>query len=123
MTKSHPISAAFFSAQSRSPDEEYLRGLHSFLSQDKHGQLLLKEIAVATNSQVWSVFATASSEIGSLKRVSKYVNILDDWVRKGVSGPLSTERSGAIALPLLVILQISQYLKYLRKHKLTHAEF
>lgn len=123
MTKSNPVSAAFFSAQSRAPDEEYLSGLHSFLSQDKYGQLLLSEIANLKNSQICSIYATASNEITSLKRVPKYVEILDDWITKRVSWPLCTARSGALALPLLVILQIGQYLRYLQHHELTHSEF
>jgi len=107
MIKFDSVSAAFFGAQSRAPGDKYLSGLHSFLSQDKYGQLLLSEIAIVKSSQIWSIYATASNEITSLKRVPKYVDILDDWVTKGVSWPLSTARSGALALPLLVILQIS----------------
>jgi hypothetical protein len=117
------ISAAFFCAQALAPDEEYLNGLHSFLSQHKHGKSLLREISDLKHSRIWSTFVTASDEVASLNPGPEYVDILYNWAAKGASGPLSAARSGAVALPLLVILQIGQYLRYLDYHRLTHQAF
>ncbi len=121
--KPAPISAAFFCAQALAPDEEYLNGLHSFLSQHQQGQALLREISNLKHSRIWSTLAAASNDVASLNTGAEYVDILYNWAANGASESLSAARSGAVALPLLVILQIGQYLRYLDYHKLTHQAF
>ncbi|KAK4096011.1 ketoacyl-synt-domain-containing protein [Parathielavia hyrcaniae] len=49
--------------------------------------------------------------------------MLHDWAANGVSALLATARSGIVALPLLLILQITQYLRYLDHHGLSHDDF
>ncbi|KAI0123143.1 hypothetical protein BJ170DRAFT_599114 [Xylariales sp. AK1849] len=46
--------------------------------------------------------------------------MLHHWAANGVSGPLTAIRSGVVALPVLVILQVGQYLRYFSYHKLSH---
>lgn len=120
---SSPKSAAFFCAQASAPDEEYLDGLHSFLSQHQHGKSLLHEISNLKHNHIWATSAAASDDVASLNTGPEYVDILCNWAAKGTSKPLSAARSGVVALPLLVILQIGQYLKYLADHGMTHQAF
>jgi hypothetical protein len=117
------ISAAFFCAQAAAPDEEYLNGLRTFLGQHKHGQSLLNEISELKHSQFWSTLAKANADVGSLQPGPEYVDVLYNWVVSGDSTPLASARSGVVALPLLVIIQISQYLRYLEYHNLSHQAF
>jgi len=117
------VSAAFFCPQARAPDEHYLAGLHSFLSQDKHGRTLLEEIVNLKTDRVWEIFAAARDDVAALRQGSEYVNILRDWAAEGTSGPLAAARSGIVALPLLLILQTTQYLRYLAHHGLSHRDF
>lgn len=117
------ISAAFFCAQALAPDEEYLNDLHWFLSRHEHGKSLLREISNLKHNRIWSIFATASDDVASLNPGPEYIDILYNWAEKGISGSLSAARSGVVALPLLVIVQIGQYLRYLDYHRLTHQEF
>ncbi|KAK3902479.1 BcPKS16, polyketide synthase [Staphylotrichum tortipilum] len=116
-------SAAFFCPQARAPDEDYLAGLHSFLSQDKHGQMLLSEIMALRTERVWSIFAAARPDVAALSQGPEYVDMLHDWAAEGIASPLAAARSGIIALPLLLVLQITQYLRYLEHHGLTHKDF
>ncbi|KAG9231679.1 putative polyketide synthase [Amylocarpus encephaloides] len=118
-----PISAAFFCPQAGAPDEEYLNGLHSFLSQHKYGQSLLHELSDLKKSRIWSTLAAASDEVASLSPGHEYLDLLNDWAATGISGPLAATRSGVVALPLLVVLQIGQYLRYLDYHRLSHQVF
>ncbi|KAL2130829.1 hypothetical protein VTI74DRAFT_5872 [Chaetomium olivicolor] len=117
------VSAAFFCPQARAPDENYLFGMHSFLRQDKYGQLLLKEIIALKTDQVWSIFAHAAPDVAALSYGPEYVDMLHDWAADAVCSPLAAVRSGIVALPLLLILQITQYLGYLAHHGLSHQEF
>lgn len=117
------ISGAFFCPQAGAPDEEYLNGLHSFLSQHKQGQSLLREVSNLKNDKIWSIFAEAREDIANLSPGPEYVDMLYDWAVEGVSKPLAAARSGIVALPLLVILQVGQYLRYLDYHGLSHQAF
>lgn len=115
------ISAAFFNPQSRAPAPEYLDKLQAFLLQNVHGKSLLNH--VATLASVWPVFAAAREDVRNLPNAEHYVDVLVDWARGGPSIPVSEARTGIIALPLLLILQVGQYFRYLEEHGLSHAQF
>ncbi|KAI9667742.1 MAG: Type I Iterative PKS [Bathelium mastoideum] len=117
------VSAAFFCPQARAPDEAYLTGLHTFLSQHIHGQILLKEITALKTDDIWTIFAQARSNVAALSQGPEYVDMLHDWAAEGICAPLAAARSGIVALPLLLILQVAQYLQYLDYHGLSHREF
>lgn len=117
----HLLSAAFFCPQSRAPDEEYLAVLHSFLRQNQYGQILLQE--VLDLESIWSIFENARDDVRALSQGRVYIDILRGWAANGESYSLSEVRSGIIALPLLIILQIGQYLRYLEFSGLAHQDF
>ncbi|KAK4244346.1 BcPKS16, polyketide synthase [Corynascus novoguineensis] len=116
-------SAAFFCPQARAPDEDYLAGMHSFLSEDKHGQMLLREIVALKTEKVWTIFADVRADVAALSQGPEYVDMLHDWAAEGIAKPLAEARSGIVALPLLLVLQITQYLRYLAHHGLSHQGF
>jgi len=115
------LSAAFFNPQSRAPTPEYLSGLQSFLLQNAHGKSLLRH--VATLGSVWPIWAAAREDVRNLPNAQQYVDLLVDWANGGPSAPISEARTGIIALPLLLILQLGQYFRYLEFHGLSHAQF
>ncbi|KAI1840571.1 hypothetical protein JX266_013235 [Neoarthrinium moseri] len=117
------VSAAFFCPQARAPDQEYLAGMHSFLSQDTHGRMLLKEVMALKENRVWTIFAEARDDVAALSQGPQYIDMLHNWAAEGTCAPLATARSGIVALPLLLILQVTQYLRYLTHHGLSHKEF
>ncbi|KAF2816384.1 BcPKS16, polyketide synthase [Mytilinidion resinicola] len=118
---SKQISAAFFNPQSRAPTPEYLSGLYSFLSHHPHGKTLLSH--VATLGTIWPIWAAAREEVRTLPNGLPYLNVLVDWAKGGPSAPVSEARSGVVALPLLTILQLGQYFRYLEFNGLSHAQF
>ena len=119
--KGHFLSAAFFCPLSRAPDEEYLAGLHSFLRHNQYGQVLLQELSGL--DRIWTIFANARDDIQALSQGPVFIDMFREWARDGDSGSLAAARSGIVALPLLLVLQIGQYLCYLETHRLTHREF
>lgn len=114
------VSAAIFCPQSKAPSSLYLAELQSFLLQHKHGRILLQH--VATLASIWPIF-TARDSVRNLPNAEKSLNILVDWANGGPSAPVSESRTGIVALPLLLILQVGQYFRYLESHGSTHAQF
>ena len=113
---------AFFCAQAAAPDEEYLRGLYFFLSNNSHGQLLLHEISNLKDSVILPTLVASHKDVGSLKGFDS-LGWLHEWAANGICGPLAGVKSGISALPLLAIVQVGQYLRYLESCGLTHREF
>ncbi|KJZ75225.1 hypothetical protein HIM_05419 [Hirsutella minnesotensis 3608] len=116
-------SAAFFCPQSKAPDAEYLAGLHASLKSTQPGRRLLEHVAALEADGIWNVFAEARADVRALSQGPQYVDMLRDWAVHGTGGPLAAARSGIVALPLLVILQIGQYLRYLQAHGMSHEVF
>jgi acyl transferase domain-containing protein/SAM-dependent methyltransferase/aryl carrier-like protein len=71
----------------------------------------------------WALFSAASDGVRSLTEGPRYLGLFKDWAVQGVSAPLAVVRSGIVALPLLAIVQIGQYLRYLEAHGLSHQQF
>lgn len=117
------VSAAFFCPQTKAPDEEYLTSLHTFLSQNPHGQVLLQEVTSLADSQLWEIFASSLPEVRQLDHGPKCLRALRDWASEGLSAPLSGIQSNVSSLPLLAVLQIGQYLRYLEARQISHRDF
>ncbi|RYP89869.1 hypothetical protein DL770_004021 [Monosporascus sp. CRB-9-2] len=119
----HKVSAAFFCPQTKSADEGYLASLHAFLSQNQYGQILLGHIAALADDQLWELFAAARDDVRALTHGPECLATLRDWAANGISGPLAATRANITSLPLLAVLQIGQYLRYLEVHGISHQEF
>lgn len=117
------VSAAFFCPQTKAPDEEYLASLHNFLRQNPHGQILLREVTALADSQLWEIFASSRTEVRQLDHGPRCLRALRDWASEGLSAPLSGIQSNISSLPLLAVLQIGQYLRYLEARQISHREF
>lgn len=117
------VSAAFFCPQTKAPDEEYLTSLHIFLRQNSHGQVLLQEVAALADGQLWEIFASSQTKVRQLEHGPRCLRALKDWASEGLSAPLSGIQSNISSLPLLAVLQIGQYLRYLEARQISHRDF
>lgn len=117
------VSAAFFCPQTKAPDEEYLSNLHTFLRRNSYGQVLLQELAALYDSQLWEMFASSRPDVRQLCHGPTCLRALRDWASEGLSAPLSRIQSNISSLPLLAVLQIGQYLRYLEVYQVSHREF
>ena len=119
--RSQTPCAAFFCPQSRAPQKEHLAELHGFLRNNHYGQLLLQNIVELDNT--WKIFADAEDGVEKISQGLSYVSLLTQWARDGLSDSLAEARSGIVALPLMVVLQITQYFQFLEFRGLSHKDF
>lgn len=117
------VVAAFFCPQAAAPNEAYLNGLYSFLSQDEYGKMLLERVIDLKAKEVWHIFAKDNDDVQSLTQGLEYIDMFHDWAVGGTARPLATARSGIVALPLLLVLQVGQYLRYLKANGIRHEDF
>ncbi|KAH7303835.1 BcPKS16, polyketide synthase [Stachybotrys elegans] len=114
-------SLAVFCPQTRAPQKEYLDELLSFIRCNPH----LQKLAIDAKSldQTWDLLARQRDDIAALDQGPLYLKALSDWITKGQSEDISNKMSGIIALPLLVIIQVTQYFQFLHVAGINHVEF
>lgn len=115
------LSAAFFCPRARPPRDDYVTELRSYLRCSDHGTTLLAHVENLT--QAWPLFANARHDIAALPHGLRDLSLLVAWSKGGPVAPVCEARAGMVALPLLLVLQLAQYFRYLEAHKLSHEEF
>jgi hypothetical protein len=98
-----------------------LDSIQSYLA--NHHDLRAIAENISTLIDVWAVLAETNSEIAQLSQAPRYVNALVQWLVDGSSEAVASISSGIVALPLLVIIQITQYFQYLESRGINHADF
>jgi hypothetical protein len=121
VTNIHPISAAFFCPRARRPRDDYVTELRSFLSRKTHGISLLEHISELPDT--WHIFAEARPDIRDLQHSQANLNLLVDWSKGGPVPPVCETTFGLVALPLLLVLQLGQYMRYLEVSNVSHESF
>lgn len=113
-------SAAIFCPQSKAPGERYLEELHAFLHQNHHLRGFVQDILSLGNT--WAILASTREDIAGLDQGPRYIQNLADWISTGQSSKVANCMSGILSLPLLVIIQVSQYFQYLELYGLSHSQ-
>jgi hypothetical protein len=121
VTNIHPNSAAFFCPRARRPRDDYVTELRSFLSRRTYGVSLLNHISELPDT--WHIFAEARPDIRNLQHSQENLNLLVAWSKGGPVPPVCETTFGLVALPLLLVLQLGQYLRYLEVHNVSHESF
>lgn len=114
-------SLAVFCPQSKAPQSEYLRGVQHFIRNHQHLRLLVESIQ--TLDQTWQLLADDHTDLHVLEQGPRYMRCFSEWITNGVSDPLANVMSGIISLPLLVIVQVTQYFQFLELSGTTHEQF
>ena len=114
-------SVAIFSPQSKAPGEIYLKQLHTFLCHSKRLEPLAQ--SVLGLKDVWNTLAHERQDIADLGQWPQCLQDLSEWIITGQSSRIANCVAGMISLPLLVIIQVCQYLQYLELCGLSHSEF
>ncbi|KAL9608393.1 MAG: hypothetical protein Q9167_006773 [Letrouitia subvulpina] len=119
--RSPPVaSAAIFCPQSKAPGEAYLGELHAFLCQNHHLRGFVQDIL--SLGDTWAVLGSTRKDIAGLSQGPQYIQNLVNWISTGQSSKIANCMSGILSLPLLVIIQISQYFQYLEQYSLSHDQ-
>jgi hypothetical protein len=121
VTNVYPISAAFFCPRARRPRHDYVTKLRSFLDQRPYAYELLDHVSRLHDAR--PLFAEARSDIRNLLNSQQNLNLLVAWSKGGPVGPVCDTSAGLVALPLLLVLQLGQYLRYLDVHNMSHEVF
>ena len=114
-------SVAVFSPQSKAPKQDYLNELRSYLCKNEQLQPFVH--AIKDLSHTWSIFANSRGDVAALSQGPRYTQALSDWIATGESAPISNVMSGILSLPLLTIIQVTQYFQFLELRNVRHHEF
>lgn len=118
---SQMASVAVFCPQSKAPQERYLDQIHSYITHNAQLQNFCQEIIGLQDA--WSICAKQRNDIAALAQGPRHMQNLSAWISTGNSAPLANVMSGILSLPLLVIIQITQYFQYLELHGVRHSDF
>lgn len=114
-------SLAVFCPQSKAPQKEYLDEIRRYICSDKRLKELAKEVKCL--GETWNVISERRKDIAALHQGSRYMQALSDWVEDGQSEPVANIMSGILSLPLLVIIQVTQYFQFLETSGMSHRGF
>lgn len=103
----------------RRPTKECLDSARTFLLSNTRLQRLARDICNAERTR--GIVAGRQAEIAALGQGPRYAQAFHAWIDQGESKTLLESRSGIIALPLLVIIQLTQYLQYLQLANSNHV--
>jgi hypothetical protein len=120
-------SVVVFGPQGYSPPADELDYLHSWLQDHAGGIQWVRDIQQMP--KIWERYVQHTPELASLDGHFQ-IQCFVEWVngRRGSPQPATDGdggkcMSGVIAVPLLVILQLSQYYRFLHLSELSHEQF
>ncbi|KAL6720906.1 hypothetical protein ACLMJK_000005 [Lecanora helva] len=113
-------SVGIFCPQSKAPGESYLAELHGFLCQNQYLRKLIPEVLSLRDT--WTFLAKERDDIAGLSQGPKHMENLAEWITTGRSPEIASCMSGIVVLPLIVIIQVSQYFQYLQLYDLSHSQ-
>ncbi|KAL8941134.1 MAG: hypothetical protein Q9216_002433 [Gyalolechia sp. 2 TL-2023] len=119
-SKSEAPSAAFFNPQSKAADVGYLDSLQRYL----HGYEQLSPFVEAIKAlpQVWKSLASHNCQITASNQGQLSAQALAKWIDTSDSSTIANGMSGSLTLPLLTIIQMSQYFQFLQVKDVKHHE-
>ncbi|VUC29968.1 unnamed protein product [Clonostachys rosea] len=115
-----PPSLAVFCPQTRAPQEDYLSKLRTFICSNRYLRRLV--VHIQRLSETWEVLAHEREDIATLAEGPKHVQALSDWITHGHSKAVANGVSGILCMPLLTIVEISQYFQFLEAWDMSHSE-
>ncbi|KAI1332612.1 BcPKS16, polyketide synthase [Xylariaceae sp. FL0255] len=113
------LSMAVCGPHTRRPTNDLDR-IRSFLISDGRLSELVQAICALRES--WDVVTSRRKAISALPQSTKYIDAFLNWIKSGEAEILIQSQSGIVQLPLLVIIQITQYVQYLDLAGVKHAE-
>lgn len=116
------LSALVFSPQNAAPNKKCLDLIRSILNNHEAALKPLQK-AVLRLPETWELITNSMPELASLKtRGISYTKSFSTWLELGATEELENNRSGIVALPLLIIIHVAQYYEYLRVTGISHSD-
>lgn len=113
------LGLAVFGPQTNAPQPEYLDRLRGYIHSNVHLQRLAREALCLCDT--WDVLAKHREDIATLQG-RKHLDSLAAWLNHGPSTPVASEVSGILCMPLLVLIEISQYFQFLENTGSSHSD-
>jgi hypothetical protein len=120
MESGNLLSAVVFGPQSKEPKPEYLVRIRDSLCQNK--DLIPFVAAISELPKIWTSFQAHNRDIVTLAHGPQGLQALADWIANGASAWICKATYGIITLPLLAIIQITQYFEFLHDHHIKHRD-
>ncbi|KAI1772348.1 hypothetical protein F4818DRAFT_425658 [Hypoxylon cercidicola] len=114
------LGLAVFGPQTNAPQPEYLDKLRDYIHSHFHLRKLVCEALCL--SDTWDVLAKHRQDIAALQGGRKHLDALAAWLRRGPSTAVASEVSGILCMPLLVLIEISQYFQFLENTGSSHSD-
>lgn len=114
------LSVVVFGPQSKGPKPEYLVRIRDSLCKNKN----LAPFVAAINElpKLWTSFQEHNPEVSTFSQGPQSLQALADWISTGASSWICKATYGMVALPLLAIIQITQYFEFLHDHRVRHRD-
>ena len=113
-------SLIIFGPQSKRPKTEALKKLWLFLHEDSAAQPL--KDTIISLPEFWPTLLESDSSISELKPGLQNLQCLSEWITKGSPELISDITCGAVVFPLLLIFHVANFMQYLRRTGMTHAD-
>lgn len=113
-------SLLVFGLRVKEPDLAYFDQLRQYILAHE----LLQELApvLCTFPDILSSLCSDRADVAALKEAFSTTSALVDWIKGKDTKRIVSETSGIAVLPLLVLMQITQYVNYLCTYSLSHAQ-
>ncbi|KAL8826088.1 MAG: hypothetical protein Q9170_007540 [Blastenia crenularia] len=113
-------SAIFFNPQSKAAEAGYLESLHRYLNNNE--QLHPFSEAIRSLPQIWDTLAAHDTDLAASNVGKLSAKAFTNWIDTTNSDTIASGMSGSLTLPLLVIIQACQYIRYLDLLHIRHHE-
>ena len=113
-------SAAIFGPQSKEPKGHYLQLVRVYLLNKEELAPFVQVIRKLPD--LWSLYSNHNPDVSALSHGLQDLLSLSNWIETGVTGLISKCTSGVLSLPLLVIVQVSQYFQFLQESRIKHTD-
>ena len=113
-------SAAVFGPQSKEPKADYLHLLRGYLCDKRELAPFVQVIRKLPD--LWSSYSKHNPDLSPLSHCPQDLLSLSDWIETGTTSFISKSTSGVLCLPLLVIIQVAQYFRYLQESQIKHID-
>ena len=120
MDSGNLLSAVVFGPQSKEPKPEYLVRIRDSLCQNS--DLAPFVTAITEIPKIWTSFQAQNRDIDTVAYGPQGLQALADWISNGTSAWICKAAYGIVALPLLTIIQITQYFEFLHGHDIKHRD-
>ena len=117
----HEISGLIFGLRIKPADSQYLEKIWRYIN--SHDKLRVLKSVVGSFSEILANLSEERTDVRSLTEAVNDTKQLQDWMSTGSASHILEATSGIVILPLLSLIQVTQYFNLLHVYDLRHRTF